>query len=167
MKLLASLCALVLIASACTATEPLKYAKANTDYAKPGAAVELEYAFSSVPNTATGNTLSLRLVPKTAVDSMTVNVTGSDGVKVTKDASLSVAKMGASDIKEHKVGISPVANGRHYINVFVETVTGGQHMRRAFAIPVQVGADQGTMTKPQVQTDAQGNPVIELPAERR
>ncbi len=167
MRFPASLCALALIASACTATEPLKYVRANSDYAKPGAAVELQYAFSSVPSAAGSSTLSLRLQPKSAVDKMTVNVVGGEGVSVTKDASMAVSKLTATQVKEHKVGIGPIANGRHYINVFVETETGGQRLMRAFAIPVQVGDVQEALNKPAVQRDAEGNPIIELPAERR
>ena len=125
-------------AGGCTA-EQLRYVNAAADYSKPGAPVELKYAFSKSAVAGSPVPVNLQFVSKVAVDKLTTRITVSDGLRLNKSPTFAATQLKAGAPLSDQIEVTPSKDGQHYINVFVETEVNGNKLMRAFAIPVPVG----------------------------
>jgi hypothetical protein len=96
---------------------------------------------------------------------MSTRFTASQNLQLTKAPKLDAMQLKANTPIEDRLEFTPISEGQHYVNVFVETEVNGNKLMRAFAIPVAVG-DIKPQAKQKPKLDADGNPVVELPAEQ-
>lgn len=166
----------VLALSACAAEDPTSVPtndsvvtkKAAPAYQKPGAPVELRYQWLQKPGVGSAGRLQLTLI-RHSDTAMMVNLRPDAQLQMSnnKQASFSVQKSVSGPMTE-VVDVVPVAEGLHYLNVFVETGSGDGRRTRAFAIPVQVGkVSEKALAHPYLVEQDDGSKIIELPAESR
>lgn len=136
---------------------------------KPSAPIAIDYDVIGTPlvGQPVNIDLSVRSTQGDAPVRITYRVLDPDSMSFPDTQAREVAlRVGATEPAVRQVTVVPQREGRLYLNVTAEIETPDGAMIRSIAIPVQVGSGpaerqpNGTLTE-----DADGNPVISLPAD--
>jgi hypothetical protein len=148
---------------------PKPAGKTGNNPGKPMAPVHITYRLSKDIQAGAPVVISLSLTPLVAAQQLSLRYT-TEGALTTGDASpqFSFGATPAGTPLQQAIHVIPAADGRYRVIVAV-TITSqtGQTSSRSLSIPIVVGQPRQTTLKPQgtVNTDAQGRPIIVLPAQ--
>jgi hypothetical protein len=131
---------------------------------KPGAAVELRYEMLSKPDVGIPTQVQIVLIPNAGVESMTVTISGMEGVTVSGELEPNFAPVEQGKPYTHTFSLLANRAGVYYLTVSVNSQMGGSNMGRTFSIPLVVGTVQ-PQAKPQPPKDATGQPIQSMKAE--
>ena len=133
---------------------------------KPLPPIDFKYELLGVP--AVGQPLDIRVTSsfEAELDALNVALSGSERMQVPAAiARFRMARTAAAAPMTRTITVTPLATGTLYLNVLLQAEIGGRQQSRAVTIPIRVGAEappsepEGTPT-----TDAEGQPIISLPA---
>ena len=106
---------------------------------KSGASVDLKYDITAKPESGKPIEVEIALIPGVLVDSMTVNVTGTTGVRVS-GGDANFGKHAIGEAARHKFSVQVDQPEVVYLTVNATAYTVGISSTRAFAIPLIVSA---------------------------
>ena len=140
-------------------------------YESPGAPnvvpVDVKYRLLDTPAVGQPLRIELTLVSPLATGGLGYTLEAEEGLSI--DAALqkrSYAGKPARTPELSIVSITPQTEGRFYLRVLANVIAGGNSMTRVVTIPIQIGqGTRETETLGEIKTDAEGNPVVSLPAE--
>lgn len=169
----------ILGASACQQREPVTTngdvpeaeQATNEVYQSPGkpilVPVDVKYRLLDTPQVGQPVRIELTLVSSIATTGLGYTLQAEDGLTIDP-AALNKTFVGKPALTPQTtvVSVTPQLEGRFYLRVAANIVAGGDSKTRIVTIPIQIGS--GTRTTEslgEVKTDADGNPVVSLPAE--
>lgn len=154
------------IAAAKDATAPAD--SALTSPGKPLPPIDVDYVIVGVPTVGQPLEIELRTRAPASLAALSLALSGSERLQVPADvAQLRLAFSAANERRVETIRITPMAPGRHYLNILAEADIGGRRQARSVTIPIDVGgaAVEPPATGP-VSVDADGERIISLPAQR-
>lgn len=172
------LCALTGLV-ACGQEEPATETAATetlpeTVYESPGAPevvpIDVKYRLLNVPEVGQPVNLELTMVSSVETASFSYALELEDGLMITPSA-ISMAAQTFSGKPAHspevfQVTVTPQREGRFYLRVNANVVTGNQSLARTVIIPIQVGAGTRQLQQHgELSVDEDGRPIVRLPAD--
>jgi hypothetical protein len=130
---------------------------------KLSAPVEISYQLLAQPRL--GQPLEI-MVSARALDQsqdVTLRVTPDSGLSLSSPALLTLRSPRAGEGREDRMVVTPLLEGRSFLNVVATVNVNGQPMQKAIAIPIQVGPVVQPLSDP--PRDAEGTPVRSMPAQ--
>lgn len=135
----------------------------QTSPGKVSAPVEITYELLSEPRL--GQPLTIRLNTRALRPDQTValQVGSADGLTVTGETVLAPQRLPLEEPRADQVIVTPMAQGRSFLNVLATVTLNGAQMHKAISIPIDVGP----VAQPDVETqvDAAGTPIRSMPAQ--
>ena len=134
---------------------------------KPLPPIDFKYELLGEP--VVGQPLEIRVTSNVQadLDALNVALSGSERMQVPAAiARFRMARTASSTPMTRTITVTPLATGTTYLNVVLQADIGGRTQSRAVTIPIRVGAGSaqsdpsGTLS-----TDADGQPIISLPAD--
>lgn len=131
--------------------------------------VDVKYRLLDTPRVGQPLGLELTLVSSVATGGMSYTLQAENGLALDRARlTESFAGKPAMSPQTTTVLITPQSEGRFYLRVLASIVVSGQSQSRTITIPIQVGAGTRQLeTMGEIKTDAEGNPVVSLPAKER
>ena len=130
---------------------------------KVSAPVEITYELLGEPRL--GQPLTIRLNTRALRPNQTValQVRGADGLAVTSETIRAPQRLPLEEPRADQVTVTPMAQGRSFLNVLATVTLNGAQMQKAISIPIEVGP----VVQPEVETevDAAGTPIRSMPAQ--
>jgi hypothetical protein len=152
------------------ASKPAASSGAEPSPGKPSAPVRIDYTV--VGNPIVGQPVSINLEVSSPMRDrpVTLHYRINDARDLTfpqaQAQSVSLAAFGDAERATRQVTVVPQREGRLYLNVSAEVETEGGTLLKSMAIPIQVGsAPRQQQTNGELKPDADGEPVISMPAE--
>ena len=144
---------------------------ATNGYVSPGKPnvmpVNVKYRLLDTPEVGQPVRIELTLVSSIASAGLGFDLQAEHGLTVAPDSlSRTFAPLPARTPETTVVTVTPQMEGRFYLRVAANVVAGGDSKTRIVTIPIQVG--EGTrplQSHGEIKTDAEGNPVVSLPAQ--
>ena len=142
----------------------------NDVYESPGAPsvvpVDVKYRLLDTPAVGQPLRIELTLVSPLATGGLGYTLEPEAGLSVDSTSlRRSYAGKPARTPETSIVSITPQTEGRFYLRVLANVDAGGDSMTRVVTIPIQIGqGTRETETLGEIKTDAEGNPVVSLPA---
>lgn len=133
---------------------------------KPLPPIDFEYELLGEP--VVGQPLEIRVTSGFQADLDALNVALSGNERMEVPAALArfrMARTAGSAPMTRTIRVTPLATGTTYLDVVLQADIGGRPQSRAVTIPIRVG-DQTEQAAPDgtLSTDAEGQPIISLPA---
>ncbi len=149
-------------------SEAQRPAPAITDSpGKPLAPIDFEYELLGEPTV--GQPLEIRITSniQAELDVLNVALSGNERVQVPAAiARFRMARPASSEPMTRTISVTPLASGTMYLDVLLQADIRGRQQSRAVTIPIRVGAQsQPSAPNGTLSTDAQGQPIISLPAD--
>ncbi|MCW8196263.1 hypothetical protein F6455_15830 [Proteobacteria bacterium 005FR1] len=153
----------------------------SAEQGKPGAPVEVSYEVSGTPLVGQVTEIELKFdtsiseapvyVSYVPVDDSAINLVDTPPGKVP----VSMQAEGRGRAGRDQLRVIPQREGRHFVTVLVEVETENGPMTRSVSVPVEVAGigaklqapSQSEPQQPPVETDANGEAVISMPARER
>ncbi|PZN29067.1 MAG: hypothetical protein DIU71_15050 [Proteobacteria bacterium] len=107
---------------------------------KPGAAVDLKYEFASKPELGVPVEVEVALIPTSGVESMTLTVSGMEGITLAGELQYDVSQARAGEVYRHTFSVLPEQAGVYYVTAVVTTTFSSATLARTFSIPFVVGS---------------------------
>lgn len=148
-------------------SEAPRQAPAVTDSpGKPLPPIDFEYELLGEP--IVGQPLEIRVTSRmqTALDALNVALSGDERMQVPAEmARFRMARAAANVPMTRTIRVTPLASGTLYLNVLLQAQVDGRLQSRAVTIPIRVGTEsQPGEAAGTLSTDADGQPIISLPA---
>jgi hypothetical protein len=131
---------------------------------KTAAAVDLKYDVLAKPDVGQPFEIELVFLPRAAADSLSVEVTGMEGLILVSGVAHSFDNVLAGERYAGRILLRSDTAGVFYVGVVAKLISKVQTEVRTFSIPVVVGTAPAAATKTAPETDASGQPVESLPA---
>ena len=167
------MCALACLV-ACTKEEPATEAAieplAEDVYQSPGKQnlipIDVKYRLLNIPQVGQPVNLELTLVSSVATASFGYALEAEDGLLLAPASSVQTfSGKPAQSPEVVQVTVTPQREGRFYLRVNANVVTGNKSLTRVVTIPIQVGAGTRQLQQHgEVGVDEDGNPIVSLPA---
>lgn len=133
---------------------------------KPLPPIDFQYELLGEP--AVGQPLEIRITSsmRAELDALNVALSGSERMQVSAEMARFRMARAAEDVPMTRtIRVTPLASGTLYLNVLVQADVDGRLQSRAVMIPIRVGAgSQPSEAEGTLSTDADGRPIISLPA---
>ena len=134
---------------------------------KPLPPIDFKYELLGEPTV--GQPLEIRVTSSVQAELGALNVALSGSERMQVPAAIArfrMARTAQSVPMTRTISVTPLASGTLYLNVLLQADIDGRQQSRAVTIPIRVGAQsQPSETAGTLSTDAEGEPIISLPAD--
>jgi len=144
---------------------PLKDPAPPDSPGKPLPPIEFDYTIIGTPTLGQPVEIEIRSQLQSALTELNVAMSGDERLQVPAAvARLRLANATAGEPARQTITVTPLTTGTHYLSVLLQAEIDGRLQSRSVTIPIRVDGASAAPAQGPVSTDAEGQPIISLPA---